>query len=91
MTILEAVTERILFAIEKRDFEELAQVSRERGRLLAAGSEVTLRAWELGEDARVALADLRKTLVLESSRLQQILKIAGVVPPPASSRRAYFG
>jgi hypothetical protein len=91
MTILEAVTERILFAIEKRDFEELAQVSRERGRLLAAGSEVTLRAWELGEDARVALADLRKTLVLESSRLQLILKIAGVVPPPGSSRRAYFG
>jgi hypothetical protein len=52
---------------------------------------VTLRAWELGEEARLALADLRKTLVLESSRLEQILKIAGTVPPQSGSRREYFG
>jgi hypothetical protein len=90
MTQLEVATERILAAIGKSDFEELTEASRERGRLLEAGSEVTLLAWQLGEEARLALADLRKTLILESSRLEQIVKIAD--PPPRSgSRREYFG
>jgi hypothetical protein len=90
MTQLEAATERILAAIGKGDFEQLTEASRERARLLEAGAEVTLLAWQLGEEARLALADLRKTLILESSRLEQIVKIAD--PPPRSvSRREYFG
>jgi hypothetical protein len=90
MTPLEAATEKILSAIRKSDFVELTEASRERGRLLEAGAEVSLRAWELGEEARLALADLKKTLVLESARLNQILKIAGN-PPGSASRREYFG
>jgi hypothetical protein len=90
MTQLEAATERILAAIGKGDFEQLTEASRERARLLEAGAEVTLLAWQLGEEARLALADLRKTLILESSRLEQIVKIAD--PPPRSgSGREYFG
>jgi hypothetical protein len=90
MTTLEAATERILSAVGKRDFEELTEASRERRRLLEGGAEVTLRAWELGEQARVALAGLRKELILESSRLEQVLKIAGI-PQRSGSRREYFG
>jgi hypothetical protein len=91
MTQLEAATERILAAIGQSDFEQLTEASRQRARLLEAGAEVTLRAWELGEEARLALADLRKTLVLESSRLEQILQIAGTAPPQSRIRREYFG
>lgn len=91
MTPLEAATEKILSAIGKRDFEQLKQALRNRERLLEAGAEVTLRAWELGENARLALADLKKELILQSSRLEQILKIAVTDPPRSRSCREYFG
>lgn len=89
MTTLEAATERILSAIGDRDFEQLNQALRNRERLLTTGAEITVRAWELGESARLALADLKKELMLQSSRQEQILKIVGTVPP--QSGRAYFG
>jgi hypothetical protein len=90
-TPLEAATEKILSAIGKRDFEELTLALRERARLLETGAEVTLGAWELGDKARLALAALKKDLILESSRLDQILKIAGTVPPRSRNGREYFG
>jgi hypothetical protein len=90
-TPLEAATENILSAIGKRDFEELKQTLRNRERLLETGTEVTLRAWELGENARLALADLKKELMLQSSRQEQILKIARTAPPRSGSGREYFG
>jgi hypothetical protein len=91
MTTLEIVTERILSAIKKKDFTELTLALRERARLLEHGAEVTLRAWEMGEEARLALADLKKDMILESSRLEQILKIAATDPPRSTSGREYFG
>jgi len=91
MTKLEAATERILSAIGNRDFEELTQSLRDRERLLEAGAEITLRAWDLGENARLALTDLKKELMLQSSRLEQIVKIAAGDPPGSRSGREYFG
>jgi hypothetical protein len=91
MTTLEAATERILSAIGKRDFEELTLALRERARLLEAGAEITVRAWDLGENARLALTDLKKELMLQSSRQEQILKIAGTAPSRSGSGREYFG
>jgi hypothetical protein len=91
MTTLEAATEKILSAIGKRDFEEMTWAMRERSRLLETGAEVTLRAWELGENARLALADLKKELMLQSSRQAQILKIVRTASPQHRSGREYFG
>ena len=91
MTTLEAATEKVLSAIGNRDFEELTLALRERARMLENGAEATPGAWELGEKARLALVALKKDLILESSRLEQILKIAGTVPPRSARRREYFG
>jgi len=91
MTPLEAATEGLLSAIGSRDFDELRQALRIRERLLETGSEITVLAWELGENARLALTDLRKNLVLEASRQEQILKVAGTTPARSGSGRAYFG
>ncbi len=63
---------------------------RNRERLLETGAEVTLRAWELGENARLALADLKKELMLQSSRQEQILKIAGTVSAEVGERQGIF-
>jgi hypothetical protein len=91
MTPLEAVTEKILAAISGKDFVELAQAIKERKTLLASGAEVTLRAWELGDQAAKALLSLKQSLALESLRLDQIRKIAETFPERSSSHREYFG
>ncbi len=91
MTPLEAVTERILVAIGAKDFVELAQAVKERKTLLDSGAEVTLRAWELGDQAAKALLSLKQALSLESVRLDQIRKIAESFPERSSSLREYFG
>lgn len=98
MTSLEAVTESILTAIAKKDFQEIDKEVKRRIRLLASGAEVTPRAWELGDQACRALAALRQELIAESSRLEQIrsrleqvLKAGMTVPDRPSARRAYIG
>ena len=91
MTPLEAVTERILSAIGTKDLAELAQAVKERKALLASGPEVTLRAWELGDQASKALVLLKQSLTLESMRLDQIRKLAETFPERSSARREYFG
>jgi hypothetical protein len=98
MTALEAVTESILSAIAKKDFEEIDKEVTRRTRLLGSGAEVTPRAWELGDQAFRALTSLRQELILESARLEQmrlrldqVLKIGTNAPDRPSARRAYFG
>ena len=98
MTKLEAATQKLLSAIGKRDFEALTLALRDRERLLESGAEVTLLAWELGEKARQdlaalkqELAALKRDLLVESSRLEQILKIAVTPAPGSGSGREYFG
>jgi hypothetical protein len=91
MTPLEAATERILSAIAARDFIQLEQAVSERKAQIASGSEVTLRAWELGEAACKALVSLKLNLALESARLEQIRKLGEMLPERVSSHREYFG
>jgi hypothetical protein len=91
MTPLEATTEKILSAIGKRDFVEMDHAVKERKAMLASGAEVTLRAWEQGEKATKALVCLKRQLVLESVRLEQIRKIAETFPERSSAHREYFG
>jgi hypothetical protein len=91
MTTLEAATEKILSAIRAADFRQIEEASRERARLLSGGAEVTLRGWELGEEARQALRSLKTRLVLEFSRLERIRQIAQSFPPERACRREYFG
>ena len=91
MTPLEAITETILSAIGKKDFVELDHAIKEREALLASGSEATLHAWELGDQACKVLVSLKQNLALESVRLEQIRKIAETVPEKSSAHREYFG
>jgi hypothetical protein len=91
MSALEAVSERILSAIDARDFAVLSQAVEERKSLLASGAEVTVRAWELGDQAAKALVSLKETLALELARLEQIRKLAESFPKRSAGHREYFG
>lgn len=91
MTALEQATATLLSAIEHQEFEDLPRVLEERGRLLAAGAEVTPRAAELGEAACRALVSLKQKLVLESSRLDQIRIVGETLSANSPARLVYFG
>jgi hypothetical protein len=91
MTLLEAITEKILSAIGTKDFEDLRQMIQDRAALLASGAEVTVRAWELGDQASKALVSLKQSLALESVRLEQIRKMAEGFQFRSSGHREYFG
>jgi hypothetical protein len=80
----EAATNRMFAAIHARDLEQLGRALRARASAIKAGVTPTLAMIEDGERALRALADLKKGLAWESSRLRQLQTgvISSLAPRP---------
>jgi hypothetical protein len=72
MNALEEITRRALDAVENSDLESLSAILKERQALLGNITAESVAAYELGEAMRGALSDLKKQIVAEHGRLEQL-------------------